>query len=317
MKGFFDICSMNEGLKNSPNVFVRNFQSSGISLSVKREDLIHPEVSGNKFRKLKYNLIEAKNQNKNTLLTFGGAFSNHISAVAAAGRMLGFKTIGVIRGEELGEDLEKTFTENPTLKFAASCGMQFEFVSRSVYREKHLPEFEEKLKGKFGDFYLLPEGGTNLLAVKGCEEILSDSDKEFDFICCSAGTGGTVSGIINSTLETQKTLAFSALKGDFLIPEISKYTSKENWELITDYHFGGYAKVSEELIFFINDFQKKYQIPLDPVYTGKMLFGIFDMIRKSLFPRNSRILAIHTGGIQGISGMNKLLLKKNLPLIDV
>jgi 1-aminocyclopropane-1-carboxylate deaminase len=305
------------GLKNSPNVFVRNFEAFGISLHIKREDLLHPEVSGNKFRKLKYNLIEAKNQQKNTLLTFGGAFSNHISAVAAAGKTLNFKTIGVIRGEELGENLEKTCSENPTLKFAASCGMQFEFVTRASYREKHLPEFEETLREKFGDVYLLPEGGTNELAVKGCEEILSDSDKEFDYICCSAGTGGTVSGIINSALPHQKILTFSALKGDFLIPEISKYTSKENWELITDYHFGGYAKISAELITFINDFQKKYQIPLDPVYTGKMLFGIFELIEKSEFPRNSRILAIHTGGLQGISGMNRILLKKNLPLIDV
>lgn len=309
--------AVNFGLKNSPNVFVRNFEASNIALHIKREDLLHPQVSGNKFRKLKYNLIEARNQNKNTLLSFGGAFSNHISAVAAAGKMLGFKTIGVIRGEELGEDLEKTLSENPTLKFAASCAMQFEFVSRSVYREKHLPDFSEHLKEKFGDFYLLPEGGTNELAVKGCEEILSDEDKEFHFICCSAGTGGTVAGIVNSALKTQKTLGFSALRGDFLIQEISKYTSKENWELITDYHFGGYAKVSPELIFFINDFQKKYQIPLDPVYTGKMLYGIFDMIERSVFPPNSRILAIHTGGIQGISGMNNLLLKKNYPLIDV
>ena len=308
---------INFGLKNSPNQFVRNFETSGISLYIKREDLLYPEVSGNKFRKLKYKLIEAKNQQKNTLLTFGGAFSNHISAVAAAGKMLNFKTIGVIRGEELGEDPEKTLIENPTLKFAASCGMQFEFVSRAAYREKHLPEFEEKLREKFGNFYLLPEGGTNELAVKGCEEILTDSDKDFDFICCPAGTGGTVSGIINSALAHQKILGFSALKGDFLIPEISKYTSKDNWELITDYHFGGYAKISAELISFLNDFQKKYQIPLDPVYTGKMLFGIFEMIEKSEFPRNSRILAIHTGGLQGISGMNRLLFKKNLPLIDV
>ena len=308
---------INFGLKNSPNQFVRNFETSGISLYIKREDLLHPEVSGNKFRKLKYNLIEAKNQQKNTLLTFGGAFSNHISAVAAAGKMLNFKTIGVIRGEELGEDPEKTLLENPTLKFAASCGMQFEFVSRAAYREKHLPEFEEKLREKFGNFYLLPEGGTNELAVKGCEEILTDSDKDFDYICCPAGTGGTVSGIINSALAHQKILGFSALKGNFLIPEISKYTSKDNWKLITDYHFGGYAKISAELISFLNDFQKKYQIPLDPVYTGKMLFGIFEMIEKSEFPRNSRILAIHTGGLQGISGMNRLLLKKNLPLIDV
>ncbi|MFO7719519.1 MAG: pyridoxal-phosphate dependent enzyme [Gillisia sp.] len=308
---------LNFSLKNSPNELIWNFETSNCSLFLKREDLLHSEVSGNKFRKLKYNLQEAKNQKKRLLLTFGGAFSNHISAVAAAGKITGFKTIGIIRGEELGEKPENTLRENPTLRFAASQGMELRFVSREEYREKDQAHYIEKLKSQFGDFYLLPEGGTNALAIKGCEEILSESDKAFDFICCPVGTGGTISGIINSSEVSQKVLGFPALKGDFLRSEISGFTTKTNWELIEDYHFGGYAKISSELVTFINEFQQKTNIALDPVYTGKMIFGIFDMMERSTFPENSRILAIHTGGLQGIAGMNKVLSKKNLPLIDV
>ncbi|CAM4255557.1 1-aminocyclopropane-1-carboxylate deaminase/D-cysteine desulfhydrase [Gillisia limnaea] len=308
---------LNFNLKNSPNQLIRKFDISNCSLFLKREDLLHSEVSGNKFRKLKYNLQEAKNQKKRLLLTFGGAFSNHISAVAAAGKMMGFETIGIIRGEELGKDPENTFRENPTLRFAASQGMELRFVSRDEYREKDREHYIEKLKDQFGDFYLLPEGGTNAFAIQGCQEILSESDKNFDFICCPVGTGGTISGIINSSEISQKVLGFPALKGDFLRAEISGFTSKTNWELIEDYHFGGYAKISSELITFINEFHQKTNIALDPVYTGKMIFGIFDMIERSAFPENSRILAIHTGGLQGIAGMNMVLLKKNLPLIDV
>ncbi len=308
---------LNFSLKTSPNELIWKFESSNSSLFLKREDLLHPEVSGNKFRKLKYNLQEAKNQKKRLLLTFGGAFSNHISAVAAAGKITGFKTIGIIRGEELGKNPENTLRENPTLRFAASQGMELRFVSREEYREKDQSHYIEKLKHQFGDFYLLPEGGTNALAIKGCQEILSESDKNFDFICCPVGTGGTISGIINSTEASQKVLGFPALKGDFLRSEISGFTSKTNWELVEDYHFGGYAKISSELITFINEFQQKTNIALDPVYTGKMILGIFDMMERSAFPENSRILAIHTGGLQGIAGMNKVLSKKNLPLIDV
>lgn len=308
---------LNFSLKNSPNELIREFESSGCSLYLKREDLLHPEVSGNKFRKLKYNLQEAKNQKKSLLLTFGGAFSNHISAVAAAGKIAGFKTVGIIRGEELGINPENTLSGNPTLKFAASQGMELKFVSRDEYREKDKADYIEKLKHQFGDFYLLPEGGTNALAIKGCEEILSETDKSFDFICCPVGTGGTISGIINSTETSQKVLGFPALKGGFLSGEISGFTSKTNWELLEEYHFGGYAKISSELITFINDFKKETGVALDPVYTGKMLFGIYDMIERSAFPENSRILAIHTGGLQGIPGMNRQLSRKNLPLIDV
>lgn len=301
--------------KTVPNQFIT--EKNGISVYLKREDLLHPEVSGNKFRKLKYNIREAISQKHQTILTFGGAYSNHIAATAAAGKLYGLKTIGVIRGEELAEDLEKTLQENPTLKFAASCGMEFEFISRFDYREKDSEEMIQRLQEKFGAFYLVPEGGTNALAIKGCEEILTKEDKLFDVVCCAVGTGGTISGIVNSSSRDQKIVGFPALKGDFLVSEVKKRTEKNNWELTIDYHFGGYAKVNSELINFINNFRLRYGIALDPVYTGKMMYGIFDLIGKRHFPENTRILAVHTGGLQGISGMNQMLKKKGLPQIDV
>jgi 1-aminocyclopropane-1-carboxylate deaminase len=285
--------------------------SNGISLTIKREDLIHPFVSGNKFRKLKYNLLQAKAENKETLLTFGGAFSNHIAAVAYAGKEQGFKTIGIIRGDELFDKIE----ENPTLKFAQENGMQFEFVSREEYRLKNETSFIEKLKEKFGDFYLVPEGGTNELAVKGCEEILTDEDAAFNYVCCAVGTGGTISGLINSALPNQKILGFPALKGDFLTDEIRIFAKKDNWDLISDYHFGGYGKVNLELIEFINAFFEENKVPLDPIYTGKMVFGVIDLIHKNYFPAHSKILLIHTGGLQGIDGMNIKLKQKKLPTL--
>ena len=284
-----------------------------ISVQIKREDLIHPFVSGNKFRKLKYNLLQAKVENQETLLTFGGAFSNHIAAVAFAGNEKGFKTIGIIRGDELSGKV----SENPTLLFAQNCGMQLEFISREDYRLKSEGSFLENLKQKFGGFYHIPEGGTNDLAIKGCEEILTSEDADFDYICCSVGTGGTISGIINSVLPHQKVLGFPALKGDFLKEEIRNFVQNDNWELVTDYHFGGYAKVNEELIVFINHFYLENQIPLDPIYTGKMVFGVVDLIKKNYFPAKSKILLIHTGGIQGIQGMNMKLKNKQLPTLDI
>lgn len=205
---------MNPVFNQSINIQFPN----NISLIIKREDLIHPFVSGNKFRKLKYNLLQAKANNRDTLLTFGGAFSNHIAAVAYAGKEQGFKTIGIIRGDELFDKIE----ENPTLKFAQENGMEFEFVSREEYRLKSEASFIEKMKDKFGDFYLVPEGGTNELAVKGCEEILTEEDSVFDYVCCAVGTGGTISGLINSALPNQKILGFPALKGDFLNDEDRK-----------------------------------------------------------------------------------------------
>lgn len=303
--------------QNSPSVPNQLIlKTEEVSLYIKREDLLHPEISGNKYRKLKYNLLEAKREKKQKLLTFGGAFSNHIAATAAAGKEYGFETIGVIRGEELGEDLEKTLQNNPTLRFAVGKGMKLDFISRQDYREKDTKVYLESLKSNYGEVYILPEGGTNALAIKGCEEILTSEDESFDYICCAVGTGGTLTGIINSASEDQQVLGFPALKGDFLQEEIQKKTLKFNWELILDYHFGGYAKVNRELIEFLNTFKRDNGIALDPIYTGKLMFGIFDLLQKGYFLKNTRILAVHTGGLQGIPGMNTVLAKKNLPLIS-
>ncbi|GGW68308.1 1-aminocyclopropane-1-carboxylate deaminase [Winogradskyella epiphytica] len=282
-------------------------------IDIKLDYLNHKYISGNKYRKLKYNLLEAKGLGFTKILTFGGAYSNHIAAVAAAGKEFGFDTIGIIRGEELVDKIES----NSTLSFAKDQGMLFHFISRNVYREKTSATFLNDLKSRFGSFYLIPEGGTNSLAIKGCEEILRLEDSKYDYICCAVGTGGTISGLINSSQSHQHILGFPALKGDFLREDIRKFAHQENWSLITDYHFGGYGKIKPELIAFINQFKNRYHIPLDPIYTGKMMYGIFDLMDKGFFAEGSQILAIHTGGLQGISGVNKLLKRKNQPLIDI
>ena len=288
-----------------------------VELYVKREDLLHPFISGNKFRKLKYNLEEAKRQNKECLLTFGGAYSNHILATAAAGNEYGFKTVGVIRGEELGIDLQKTLNKNPTLQQAHQFGMELLFVSRSEYQQKYTSLFLDTLLEKYSNSYLIPEGGTNHLAIKGCEEILTKEDNTFTHVTCAMGTGGTVTGIINSSLEHQNILVFPSLKGNWIVDEINSLKpNKENWKVISDYHFGGYGKVSDELITFINEFKKLTTISLDPIYTGKMMFGLLKKIEENHFKKGSKILAIHTGGLQGITGMNVLLESKNKEIIQ-
>jgi len=284
-----------------------------ITLNLKREDLIHPFISGNKYRKLKYNLIEACKTEHKTVLTFGGAFSNHIAATSFAASAKGLKSIGIIRGEELKEKWQ----ENLTLKRAHESGMRFKFVSREAYRKKNESFFIFQLKEEFGGFYLIPEGGTNMLAIKGCEEILKPQDKEFDVVATCVGTGGTIAGLINSSFINQKVLGFPALKGGFLNPEIIQVVNNRRWELVHNYHFGGYGKITIELINFINDFKHQTNIALDPVYTGKMVFGLLDMVKHNIFTPGTKILAIHTGGLQGIAGMNRVLKKKNLPLLDI
>lgn len=283
-----------------------------IELYIKRDDLLHPLISGNKFRKLKYNLVEAKKLQSKLLITFGGAYSNHILATAAAGKEYGFSTLGIIRGEELFDKIE----QNPTLKLAQDFGMQFQFVSRTVFSTKEEGSFIEELKEKYKKAYIIPEGGTNLLAIKGCEEIISEEDSEFDFICCSVGTGGTISGIINASFETnQKIIGFSALKGEFLSNDIRKFVTKSNWSINDAYHFGGYGKVTDELVSFLNAFYEATQIPLDPIYTGKMVYGVLDLVKKGFFKPNSKILLIHTGGLQGIKGVNGVRSKKNKEIV--
>lgn len=284
-------------------------EDKALRVFVKREDLIHPKISGNKWRKLFYNIEYAKEEGRTTLVTFGGAYSNHIAATASAGKEFGFKSVGFIRGEEHD-------SLNATLQYAKDCGMELRYVSRTAYRHKSTLEFQEEYLSDIGNYYLIPEGGTNMFAVKGCEEILSDIEIDFDVVCCACGTGGTISGIINSLKKHQHAIGFPALKGtSFLEDEIKLYVHNSQWELKLDYHFGGYAKVNSDLIGFINNFKKKHKIPLDPIYTGKMMFGLWDLIEKDYFRRGSTIVVIHTGGLQGIEGMNERLKNKGLKII--
>jgi 1-aminocyclopropane-1-carboxylate deaminase len=235
-----------------------------------------------------------------------------------AGNLSGFKTIGIIRGDELGKDVAKTLASNATLREARKNGMQFKFVSREKYRDKTSEGFINELKEEFGDFYLVPEGGTNDLAIKGCEEILIEEDNKFDYICCAIGTGGTISGLINSAKTHQNIIGFPALKGDFLTKEIQKLATKDdNWNIDTTYHFGGYGKYNTDLIRFINELKEQTGLSVDPIYTGKMMFGVLDKIARNEFPENTKILVIHTGGLQGIAGVNEKLKNKNQDLINV
>ena len=279
-----------------------------LRLLLKRDDCLHPDISGNKWRKIKYNLVEFRKLNYRQLLTFGGAFSNHIAAVAAAGQLYNFATIGIIRGEQ-------TNPLNPTLTFAQQCGMQLKFISRTAYRLKNQPDFLAALKNEWGDFYLLPEGGSNIAALRGCREIIEEVAAELpvlpDYFCVPCGTGTTMAGIVAALQNKANIIGFSALKGDFLPKEITDLLTAidqpvyDNWQINTDYHFGGYAKWQPGLIDFINQFKLDNQIALDPVYTGKMMYGIVDLISKNYFREGSTILAVHTGGLQGIEGFNE------------
>ncbi|MBE9199705.1 MULTISPECIES: pyridoxal-phosphate dependent enzyme [unclassified Nodularia (in: cyanobacteria)] len=286
---------------------------AGVELSVLRLDSMHPLVNGNKWYKLKYNLLEAKQQNLTTLLTFGGAYSNHIFATAAAGNLFGFRTIGVIRGEE-------RLPLNPTLNFAVQQGMQLVYLNRETYRQKHTRELQENLKQRFGNVFIIPEGGSNLNGVRGCTEIVSDVGA-FDTICLACGTGTTLAGIALSLHQGQRVIGFPVLKkGEFLAQEIGNLLrnyldsglpapnySSAPWKLFCDYHFGGYAKVNEQLLIFSQEFEQEQGIPLDYVYTAKMFAGVMDLLKGGIFPKGDRLLLVHTGGLQGNIGMEKRL----------
>ena len=300
---------------NSKNqkVGLEGIEKDNISVYLKREDRIHEKISGNKFRKLKYPILDMLSGDKVGILTFGGAHSNHIAAVAAAGKMCGFRTRGLIRGDELRSEI----SNNPTLRFVSECNMELDFMSRADYRDKTNSGVLSKYVNDAEQWYIVPEGGTSELAVKGCEEILTEADDEFDYICVAVGTGGTYAGLLNSLKPHQKGIGFSVLKGTFQKEAIDTYTDVRSYTLTDDYCFGGYAKIDSELIRFMNNFKRMNGILLDPVYTAKMMYGIAEMINAGYFKENSRILAIHTGGLQGIEAMNRLLEKKNLPQIEL
>ncbi len=270
-------------------------KTAHLQLDVKRLDLIHPDISGNKFFKLKENFKQARQQGLKQILTFGGAFSNHIAATAAACQQFGFKSVGIIRGEELAHQ-----PLNTTLAQAQKAGMHLHFVSRQTYRQRHNAQYQHDVFTQFPNSYLIPEGGTNALAVLGCQDILNHDDLEqYDFIAAAVGTGGTLAGLIEKSRPHQQILGFSALKGDFLQHDIQQWTPKTNWSLTDAFCCGGYAKTTPELLAFMQQFEHQYQIPLEQVYTAKMFYGLFQLIEHAYFKPNCRILAIHSGGLQG------------------
>ena len=285
-------------------------EQRGVQVLLWRDDLLNPLLPGNKARKLKYNLLAAKAQGQYTLLTFGGAYSNHLAAVAAAGRQQGFQTIGLVRGE-------KTLPLNPTLRQCAADGMRLHYLDRQRYRQLAKTGFlgeESELTAEFGPAYVLPEGGTNALALRGMAELVAEirAQTAFDALAVPVGTGGTLAGVLLGLAGTGRALGVAALKGAAgLAAEIDRLTQEaagatyRNYEVLTGYHFGGYARYSAPLLAFIREFEATHGVLLDPIYTGKLLFGVLDLVQQGYFPAGSTVVAVHTGGLQAWAGWNE------------
>ena len=268
---------------------------------IKRDDLLHPTISGNKWRKLKYNLLQAPPETKG-LLTFGGAYSNHLVATAAAAKLLGWPSVGIVRGEE--------DPDNPSLQYCRAQGMDLQFWSRSKYRSKGDESIQRELLLQYPNYLPLPEGGTNALAFKGAGEITKEiliQQPSTTHILVSAGTGGTAAGMLSTMPDSVNLEVISALKGDFLQKEIEAWVPNRNsnWQLHTDFHFGGYARITEELCTLLNAFYREQVIALDPIYTGKMLAAFRSLLEQGYFPAGSNIVLVHTGGMQGLKGIEQ------------
>ncbi len=294
---------------NIPIEKIGNF--NGVELWIKREDLIHPDISGNKYWKLFYNVKYYLEQNpKNPkLITFGGAFSNHIAAVAALAKTLNIPSLGIIRGEELKDKIH----DNPTLHQAFNNGMEFNFVSRESYRDKSF--LSQTLKQNFPEALIIPEGGSNNLAVEGIQWMLNEHTKDFDYLCSAVGTGGTIAGISKFAEPHQKVIGIKVVQDDSLENLIKNWSGQSNFELVNALE-ARYGKITDDNIRFINDFYKRYQIPLDPIYTGKMMQKLLQLIDNNYFEKGTKILAFHTGGLQATAGANQQLQKKNKTLIQ-
>jgi len=270
-----------------------------IELFIKRDDLIHPVISGNKWRKLKYVLQKARNENKSHLVTFGGAYSNHLLATAAAAAMFGFKATGFVRGEVV---------ENDHLFLCKLYGMRLIFVSRDAYRDK--PALFNECFSSDTDAFFIDEGGASPEAAKGCSELIGELTDIYNHLFCACGTGTTAAGIINGIAGHKLPTSFHGIpvfkNGGFIKHEIDKYLLQPTaYQLHLEYHFGGYAKTTPQLITFIKNFIHHTGLLIDPVYTGKMLFAIIDLAGQDHFAPGSKILAIHTGGIWGLLGMKE------------
>jgi 1-aminocyclopropane-1-carboxylate deaminase/D-cysteine desulfhydrase-like pyridoxal-dependent ACC family enzyme len=267
-----------------------------VELYIKRDDLLHPVISGNKWRKLKYTLLYALNHGHQHLISMGGAYSNHLHALAYVGYKLNFKTTGLIRGEQPAE-------ENQTLSDLKKWGMTLKFIKRSTFRElRKYRTYDSKPAEQYNGFWI-PEGGATQDALRGVSEILKEIDVDFNTLALACGTGTTLAGLAKALPDKKRVLGFSALKGGgFLEKDVKKLIKKNpltNWSINFDYHFGGFAKTNEELTSFIKEFQSYNNIPLEPIYNGKMLFGLFDLIKNGRFKKEQKIIIIHTGGLQG------------------
>ena len=305
--------TQNFELPNTEKSIIQKITLPGVelfnSVFIKRDDLIHPQISGNKWRKLKHNIREAQRIGHNTIITFGGAYSNHIYATAAAGKLFGFDTIGIIRGEE-------HLPLNGTLSFARNNGMKIVYLNRTDYRRRNETEFQKRMAAEYGYPYIVPEGGTNKLALKGVAEIYDEINFEFDVICSAVGSGGTLAGLISRSKKMHRVIGFTALKNaDYLRGIISALVEEgsdktfRNWELKLDYHFGGFAKITRGLIVFMNEFERLNGIEIEPIYTAKMLFGLKEMIAAGNIKAGERVVVLHSGGVQGKAGMQKKINK--------
>ncbi len=284
------------------------FDEANIRIFLLKEDQLHEDVSGNKWRKLQYNLAEATRLGCEGLLSFGGAHSNHIAALAAAGEMYGFRTAAYIRGEQT--------TDTPTLEYARRKSMDLNFVNRAVYTRYNNGDWAD-LQEPFKNYYILPEGGGNTLGVRGCMDIvLTHPELANSIWCVACGTGTTMAGMVHGLAQLGRgsVLGFPVLRGGFMAQEVSKKIASygafasdfvPHWQVVEGYEMGGYAAYSTELVAFINTFYDRYGVPLDPIYTGKMMFGLFDMIRYKRIAPGSTLVAVHTGGLQGIEGYNR------------
>ncbi|MDN5287639.1 MAG: pyridoxal-phosphate dependent enzyme [Mucilaginibacter sp.] len=273
------------------------FDEHGVKVFLKRDDLIHPMISGNKWRKLKYLLKNAQAQHKNHLVTFGGAYSNHLLATAAAAAKFGFRATGIVRGETV---------DNDTLFLCKLHGMQLLFTDRDSYRDK--PELFAQYFGNNKDAFFIDEGGASAEGAQGCSELIDELTETYDHIFCACGTGTTAAGIINGLTKNQLKTRFNAVpvfkNGGFIKEEIDRFLiNPANFDLHTDYHFGGYGKANDELIIFIKQFVASTGIVIEPVYTGKMMYALYNLIAQDHFKPDSNILAIHSGGIWGLLGM--------------
>ncbi|MBD1581066.1 1-aminocyclopropane-1-carboxylate deaminase/D-cysteine desulfhydrase [Pseudoalteromonas sp. S16_S37] len=285
-----------------------------MTLTVKRDDLLHPHIAGNKWRKLKYNLIAMQQQKKTALLTFSGPFSNHLYAVSMACKLFGIEGHVIIRGPHLDE-------QNPTIRMARACGLNLHAVDRATYRLRNQADYFHEIQKQFPHCYLIPEGGSNQHAMLGLEELAQSLPKS-DYVMCATGSGGTLAGLINSCPDTTSVIGIAVLKqAEYLTDDIirlaPKAGKKSNWQLMCDFHDGGYGQFSSALWRFCQMMRKECLLPLEPIYTGKLFYALWQLLEQDFFEPDSHITTIHTGGLQGLDGLRyRNLISHELKLLQ-